>query len=36
MNILIADHNKSTIASINKCNLSFDVELGNPLVFNLD
>ena len=36
MNILIADHNKSTIASINECNPSFDVELGNPLAFDID
>ena len=36
MNILIADHNKSTIASINECKPSFDVELGNPLAFDID
>ena len=36
MKILIADHNKSTIASINECNPSFVVELGNPLAFDID
>ena len=36
MKILIADHNKSTIASINEFNPSFDVELGNPLAFDID
>ena len=36
MKILVADHNKSTIASINECNPSFDVELGNPLAFDID
>ena len=36
MKILIADHNKSTIASINECNPTFDVELGNPLAFDID
>ena len=36
MDILIADHNKSTIASIKECNPSFDVELGNPLAFDID
>ena len=28
MDVLIADHNKITIAAINECNPSFDVELG--------
>ena len=36
MKILVADHNKSTIASINECNPSFDIELGNPLAFDID
>ncbi len=36
MKIIIADHNKSTISSINECNPSFDVELGNPLAFDID
>jgi len=36
MKILIADHNKSTISSINECNPSFEVEEGNPLAFNID
>src|SRR5210317_2574344 len=36
MKILIADHNKRTIAAINECNPSFDVELGNPLAFDID
>ena len=36
MNVLIADHNKVTIAAINECNPSFDVELGNPLAFDID
>jgi O-acetyl-ADP-ribose deacetylase (regulator of RNase III) len=36
MDILLADHNKSTIASINELNPSFVVELGNPLAFDID
>jgi O-acetyl-ADP-ribose deacetylase (regulator of RNase III) len=36
MEILIADHNKITIAAINECNPSFDVELGDPLAFDID
>ena len=36
MKVLIADHNKSTIASINECNPSFEVEEGNPLAFDID
>ena len=36
MDILVADHNKITIASINECNPSFHVELGNPLAFDID
>ena len=36
MKIIIADHNKSTIASINECNPSFEVEEGNPLAFDID
>jgi len=36
MKILVADHNKTTIASINECNPSFEVELGNPLAFDID
>ena len=36
MDILVADHNKSTIASIKEFNPSFDVELGNPLAFDID
>ena len=36
MKILVADYNKSTIASINECNPSFDFELGNPLAFDID
>ena len=36
MKIIIADHNKSTISSINECNPSFEVEEGNPLAFDID
>ena len=36
MEILVADHNKSTIASILEFNPSFDVEHGNPLAFDID
>ena len=36
MKVLIADHNKSTIASIEELNPSFDVELGDPLAFDID
>ena len=36
MKVLIADHNKSTISSINECNPSFEVEEGNPLAFDVD
>ncbi len=36
MNILIADHNKSVITSAKECNPSFNVELGNPLAYDID
>ena len=36
MKVLISDHNKSTISSINECNPSFEVEEGNPLAFDID
>ena len=36
MIVLIADHNKSTIASIEELNPSFQVELGDPLAFDID
>ena len=36
MKVLIADHNKSTIASLQECNPSFEVEAGNPLAFDID
>jgi len=36
LKVLIADHNKSTISSINECNPSFEVEEGNPLAFDVD
>lgn len=36
LKVLIADHNKSTISSINECNPSFEVEEGNPLAFDID
>ena len=36
MEVLLADHNKTTIACINECNQSFEVELGNPLAFDID
>ena len=36
MKVIIADHNKSTISSINECNPSFEVEEGNPLAFDVD
>ena len=36
MKVLIADHNKSTIASIEELNPSFEVELGDPLAFDID
>ena len=36
MKVIIADHNKSTISSINECNPSFEVEEGNPLAFDID
>jgi len=36
MKVLIADHNKSTIASIEELNPSFQVELGDPLAFDID
>ena len=36
MKVLIADHNKSTIASIEELNRSFEVELGDPLAFDID
>lgn len=36
MEVLIADHNKITIAAIKECNPSFEVELGNPLAFDID
>ena len=36
MKVLIADHNKTTIASIEELNPSFEVELGDPLAFDID
>ena len=36
MIVLIADHNKSTIASIEELNPSFEVKLGDPLAFDID
>ena len=36
MKVLIADHNKSTIASIEELDPSFEVELGDPLAFDID
>ena len=36
MKVIIADHIKSTISSINECNPSFEVEEGNPLAFDVD
>ena len=36
MKVLIADHNNSTIASIEELNPSFEVELGDPLAFDID
>ena len=36
MKVLIADHNKSTIASILELYPSFEVELGDPLAFDID
>jgi len=36
MRILIADHNKSTIASLEELNPSFEIETGDPLAFDID
>jgi len=36
MKVLIADHNKSTISCIEELNPSFEVELGDPLAFDID
>ena len=36
MKVLIADHNKSTVTSLEECDPSFDIELGNPLAFDID
>ena len=36
MDILIADNKKAVITAAGKCNPSFDIELGNPLAFDID
>ncbi len=36
MKVLISDHKQSVITAAEECNPSFDVELGNPLAFDID
>lgn len=36
MNVLIADHKQGVITAAEECNPSFDIELGNPLAFEID
>ena len=36
MNVLIADHNQAVITASEECDPSFDIELGNPLAFDID
>ena len=36
MKVIIADHNKSTISSMEELSPSFEVELVNPLAFDID
>ena len=36
MKVIIADHNKSTISSMEELCPSFEVQLGNPLAFDID
>ena len=36
MDILIADNQQAVITAAEECNPSFDIELGNPLAFDID
>ena len=36
MNILIADNKQAVITAAEECNPSFEIELGNPLAFDID